>query len=242
MTRLVPVGYLTFREAVIRIEDAMFAGVLDRVVITKHRQSGDDVADGEANQHAVSELWKGVDARKLQPVAFGGYPRRKVKLTAEQTKGIPALRRCGDFSFLRPRNPLYRQLVAWFGLDLANVTLAFQERELEKFCGLLRRNRRRTIGSDKIPSGRRSLQVEVVPIIRDLIATEKWTTAQSLKSLTQKVNQKLWTTAQSSKSETQKVNQKLDRPVSEDTVTRRLDQLYEDTGDRSFQRRRRSRP
>jgi hypothetical protein len=242
MTRLVPVGYLTFREAVIGIEHAMFAGIPDRVVVAKLRQAGDDVADGEANRRAVSELWKGVDARKLKPVAIGGHPRQKVKLTAEQIKGIPALRTCGDFSFLRPRNSLYRQLVAWFGLDLASVTLAFQERELEKFCGLLRRNRRRTIRSDKTPSGRRSLQVEVAPIILDLVATKKWTTAQSLKSLTQKVNQKLWTTAQSSKSVTQKANQKLDRPLSEDTVTRCLDQLYEETGDRSLQRRRRRRP
>jgi hypothetical protein len=115
MTRLVPVGYLTFREAVIRIEHAMFAGIPDRVEVAKLRQSGDDVADGEANQRAVSELWKGVDARKLQPVAIGGHPRQKVKLTAEQTKGIPALRTCGDFSFLRSRNSLYRELVAWFG-------------------------------------------------------------------------------------------------------------------------------
>jgi hypothetical protein len=242
MSRLVPVGYLTFREAVIGIEHAMFAGIPDRVVVAKLRQAGDDVADGEANRRAVSELWKGVDARKLKPVAIGGHPRQKVKLTAEQIKGIPELRTCGDFSFLRPRNSLYRQLVAWFGLDLASVTLAFQERELEKFCGLLRRNRRRTIRSDKTPSGRRSLQVEVAPIILDLVATKKWTTAQSLKSLTQKVNQKLWTTARSSKSVTQKANQKLDRPLSEDTVTRCLDQLYEETGDRSLQRRRRRRP
>jgi hypothetical protein len=241
MTRLVPVGYLTFREAVIRIEHAMFAGIPDRVEVAKLRQSGDDVADGEANQRAVSELWKGVDARKLQPVAIGGHPRQKVKLTAEQTKGIPALRTCGDFSFLRSRNSLYRELVAWFGSDLAGVTLAFQERELEKFCGLLRRNRRRSIRSGKTPSGRRSLQVEVKQIILDLVATKKWTTAQSLKSLTKKVNQKLCTT-QSSKSVIQKVNQKLDRPLSEDSVTRWLDQLYEERGDRSLQRRRRRRP
>jgi hypothetical protein len=189
----------------------------------------------------VPYLNLGVDAGKLKPVAIGGHPRQKVKLTAEQIKGIPALRTCGDFSFLRPRNSLYRQLVAWFGLDLASVTLAFQERELEKFCGLLRRNRRRTIRSDKTPSGRRSLQVEVAPIILDLVATKKWTTAQSLKSLTKKVNQKLCTT-QSSKSVIQKVNQKLDRPLSEDSVTRWLDQLYEERGDRSLQRRRRRRP
>src|SRR5580704_17347721 len=34
--------------------------------------------------------WKGVDAGKLKPVAIGGHPRQKVKLTAEQIKGIPA--------------------------------------------------------------------------------------------------------------------------------------------------------
>jgi hypothetical protein len=77
MTRLVPVGYLTFREAVIGIEHAMFAGIPDRVVVAKLRQAGDDVADGEANRRAVSELWKGVDARKLKPVAIGGTSASK---------------------------------------------------------------------------------------------------------------------------------------------------------------------
>jgi hypothetical protein len=41
-------------------------------------------------QIGVPYLNLGVDAGKLKPVAIGGHPRQKVKLTAEQIKGIPA--------------------------------------------------------------------------------------------------------------------------------------------------------
>ena len=226
MTRLVPVGYQTFHEAVTDIECAMFAGVPDRAVIAKLRQSGDDLADGETRQQAIIELWNGVDKDKLQAVAIGGQPRRTIKVSAVQTKAIPALRKSGDFSYLRPRNSLYSQFAAYFGLDFANVTLAFEKREIEKWCGTLRRTRRRATSSDgaKNSKGRQSRQSEVAPIIQDLIATKRWSAAQSLKSLTQQVNRKL------------------KRLVSEDTITRALDQLFEKTSDRRFQRNRRKRP
>ena len=89
MRRMVPVGYLTFREAVGTIEDAMFAGVSDRPSVAKYRQSGDDVANGKANRKATLELWNGVDKGRLKATVIGGRPRRKIKITAEQTMGIP---------------------------------------------------------------------------------------------------------------------------------------------------------
>ena len=47
MSRLVPIGFLTFREAAAKIEVAMFAGTRDRVAGVKpHERHGGDVGDG----------------------------------------------------------------------------------------------------------------------------------------------------------------------------------------------------
>src|SRR5260370_846488 len=100
MTRLVSLGYLTFREAASKIEEAMFAGTSDRPPVVKARKFfGGDVGDGEANRAAVAALWNGVDNGVVRPVAIGGDPRRIVKLEPDVTREIPFLRRSGDFGF-----------------------------------------------------------------------------------------------------------------------------------------------
>jgi hypothetical protein len=215
-----------FREAAATIEDALFSGVPDRAPVLKFRAAEGDVADGTANKAAVSKLWEAVDKGMLRAVAVGGRPRRIVRLSADMTKGIPFLRRCGDFTFLRPRNEHYAQIVAWFGLDLANITLAFRERDLEKLTPAIRRTRRRASRPSPGPkksAGRPKAVPEVKSCIREVIEQKKWIATESMKALTQQVNRKL------------------PRGVSEDTVTRAFDKLYEETGDRQFQRHRKSR-
>jgi hypothetical protein len=59
-----------------------------------------------------------------------------------------------------------------------------------------------------------------MPVIRKLLNEKEWNATMSLKMLAQKVNRCVDT----------------DKPISEETVTRALDQLYEATGDRQFQR------
>jgi hypothetical protein len=225
VSRIVPVGYLTFREAAVKIEDALFAGVPNRAIVVKFREAEGDVADGKANREAISKLWEAVDKGKLRPVAVGGRPRRIVRLSPDMTKGILALRRGGDFTFLRPRNEHYAQVVAWFGLDLANINLAFRESDLDKLVPTIRRMRRRAsspLGSKK-SAGRQKILPAIKLWIREMIEQRKWDSTQSMKALTQQVIRKSKKT------------------VSEDTVARALDQLYEETNDRQFQRRRRSR-
>jgi hypothetical protein len=68
MSRLVPIGYQTFHEAVAEIEQAIFAGMPDRAIVNKVRQLEGDVADGEANKQA--RLPK-LDGRHL--AHFGAY-------------------------------------------------------------------------------------------------------------------------------------------------------------------------
>jgi hypothetical protein len=224
VSRIVPIGYLTFREAAAKIEDALFSGVPDRAVVTRVRAEEGDVADRQANQEAISKLWEAVDKGKLQAVAIAGGPPQR--LSPDMTKGILALRRHGDFTFLRPSNVHYEQVVAWFGRDLPNITLAFSERDLDKLIPTIRRARRRaarpSTGSKK-GAGRPKAVPEVMSCIREVLEQKKWDPTESMKALTQQVNHRL------------------PRGVSEDTVTRAFDELYEETHDRRFQRRRRSR-
>ena len=59
-----------------------------------------------------------------------------------------------------------------------------------------------------------------MPVIRKLLDEKEWNATMSLKMLAQKVNRYVGK----------------DKPISEETVNRALDQLYEETGDRQFQR------
>jgi hypothetical protein len=226
VTELIPIGYQTFREAVGCIEAAMFAGKPDRPAVAKARAQEGDVGDLEASRKAAAELWKAVDQGAVRPMAIGGYPRKVVRMSAAMTLEIPVLRRVGGFTFLRPRHRHHAEIAGWFGVrQLPGVALAFREREVERLCARLRRGVRRTLGSAKKKSkvGRPTRQPAIRSCISELVGAEKWHSAQSIKTLTHLVNKAL------------------KRTFSDDTMTRALDQIYADTGDRRFQRHRRTR-
>jgi hypothetical protein len=62
-------------------------------------------------------------------------------------------------------------------------------------------------------------------VIKDVIERRKWNATMAMKALTREVNRA----------------GKWSQPVSQDTVTRALDRLYEQTDERRFDRIRRSR-
>ena len=226
MSSVVPIGYQTFREAVAQIENAIFAGQPDRPAVLKARDEEGDVGDDEASQKAVAELWRAVDEGRLRPMAIGGQPRKVVRLPVAMTRAIPAFRQVGSFTFLRPRNPHYGEVTDWFNVrQMPTVTLAFRQRDTGKLCINLRRRARRTAGAP-IKSrnvGRPALQPLVRSWIINLVDTRKWHSTRSMKTLTQLANRTFHAT------------------VSEDTVTRALDQIYAETRDRRFLRHRKSR-
>jgi hypothetical protein len=92
MTAVLPIGYITILAAAEMLQPAMYAGVPDMPIVTKLRQKGIEVNDGPAIDRAVAELWKAVDKGTLRSVAIAGRPRRIVRLDAQFTKGVPALR------------------------------------------------------------------------------------------------------------------------------------------------------
>src|SRR6266536_1048551 len=214
MRALLPTGYVSVREAAEIIARSMFAGVPDRPLVVRFRKRGWDVSGRNALDDAIAELWKGVDANKVRAMAIGGRPRRIVRLTAGQTQEVPILRnaRGRDFTYLRPSNPPDAQFTAWFGVNIAEIILAFREREIERFARSMLRARRRKSASDGGAKriGRPSRQAAVKAAIRVVIERRQWSPPKSLKLLTQVVNRQ----------------GKWPYPVSDDTVTRALDQLH----------------
>jgi hypothetical protein len=229
MTVILPIGYVTILEAAETLLPAMYAGVPDLRIVTRLRQKGIDVRDGPAGDRAIGELWNAVDSGALRPVAIGGRPRRVMRLNAALTKQIPTLRkpRGRGFAFLRQSNPVYDALASWFGSGLPRVKLAFREAEVHKLARKLMRARRTRSKSDdtKKRRGRPSRQLMIVSTVRELIENGKFSPLQRLKALTQLVNRTM----------------KWEKPVSDDTVARVLDHIYQQTQDRRFQRVRKRR-
>jgi hypothetical protein len=221
LSPVLPIGFLSIRDAAEVVAESMFVGVPDRPVVTKLRAMKLDVADGKAIDDAIAAIWKAVDTGKVRALAIGGRPRRIVQLAADLTGAIPGLRspRGRDFNLLRPRNPYYGQITDWFGLNLASVTVAFRETEVIKLASSLRRTRRNAQAAPT-PRGRPSRQAEVISAIEDIVARQKWSSHGSLKDLTRSVN-RIGT---------------FHARVSEDTVGRALDRLYSDSRDRRYQR------
>jgi len=229
VTNVLSIGYVTLLQAAEMLQPSMFAGVPDQAAVIGLRQMGVDVRDGLATDRAIAEIWKAVDSGTVRPVVVGGRPRRIVRLDPAITKQIPILRspRGRGFTFLRPSNPAFHQLTGWFGPDLSNVTLAFREREIEKLARRLTRTRRRTSVSDgaKRRIGRPSRQAALEPVIRELVEGGKWNPLMGLKALARATNRRgNWP-----------------KSVSEDTVGRAVDQIYERTQDRRYARARRNR-
>jgi hypothetical protein len=224
MNAVLPIGYVTLLEAAEMLLPAMYAGVPDLPIVTSLRQEGIDVKDGSAMDRAVVELWKAVDKDTLRSVAIGGRPRRVVRLDPKFTKAVPTLRspRGRGFTLLRQSNPVYHELATWFGDLLHSATLAFRVTEVQKLARRLMRARRTAQKTDgqKKPRGRPSRIVTVQPLINDLVGRRKWNPTMGMKALTRDVNRA----------------GKWPQRMSEDTVTRALDLLYEQTHDRRFER------
>jgi hypothetical protein len=229
MNAVLPIGYVTLLEAAEMLLPAMYAGVPDLPIVTSLRQEGIDVKDGSAMDRAIVELWKAVDKETLRSVAIGGRPPRVLKLDPKFTKAVPTLRspRGRGFTLLRQSNPAYHELAAWFGPLLHRATLAFRVTEVQKLARRLMRARRtaQKTDSQKKTRGRPSRIVTVQPWIHDLVVRRKWNPTMGMKALTRDVNRA----------------GKWPQPVSQDTVTRALDLLYEQTHDRRFARVRNTR-
>jgi hypothetical protein len=231
MTAVLPNGYLTILQAAEVLSTAMYAGVPDLPVVSHLRKQGLDVKDGRAMDRAIAELWKAVDAGAVRAMVIGGRPRRILRLDPELTKSIPTLRspRGRGFTSLRQSNPAYHQLASWFGPLVHTAVLTFRETEVQKLARRLMRARRiaQKADSQKNSRGRPSRMAIVKPVISDLVAKRKWNPIMGMKALTREVNRAgTWSP-----------------DVSQDTVTRTLDLLYEQTSDRRFERlRHRRRP
>jgi hypothetical protein len=221
---VVPIGYVGILDAATMLQPAMYAGTPDLPAVTALRQKDINVGNRQALQRAIDELWNGVDSGALRAMAIGGRPRRIVRLDPALTKAVPTLRspRGRGFTLLRQSNPVYHELASCFGSDLSGIVLAFRETEVRRLAGRLVRARRTILRSNGVKKarGRPPRQQMILPTVRELIESRKWSPLNGIKALTHLLNRK----------------EEWQPPVSEETVTRVLDRLYEETGDRAFQR------
>lgn len=222
MAELVPLGYLSRREAIDVLVCSLFAGTPDQPHVINLREQGVDAADGVAIDKANAELWQSVDDGKMEVFAIGPNAQL-LRIEGSLTGQVPLLRnpRGGDFTYSRPGRSAHTKLVAQFGPNLGSIYLAFCEQDVNKWARSLLRARRRSASIVGRPSvGRPSRQALVMPVIRRLVGEQKWNATISMKTLAHLVNREL----------------KPAKQFSEATITRALDQLYEETGDRVFQR------
>jgi hypothetical protein len=226
MTEMLPNGFLTILQAADALLPATHGGVPDDPLVTQLRDQGLEVGDGVARSQAMEEIWEAVDSGRLTAFAIVGH---KIIRLAD-TKGIPALRnpRGRGFTALRPSNPTYHELASYFGPLVCSATLAFKETEIQRLAARLLRVRRMTQKSQGPgdPRGRPSRIRPTQALIRDAITKKLWNPTMSMKALTQEVNRR---------------SGKCLPSVSQDTVTRALDLLFEETKDRRFERIRRRR-
>src|SRR5215204_3788038 len=122
MADLIPLGYLSRREAVDVIVSSLFAGTPDQPHVIKFREQGIDAADGVAIDEANAELWRGVDEGKVEVFAVG--PNGQVlRIEGGLTGQVPHLRnsRGGDFTYSRPGTSAHAKLVAQFSPNLGSI-------------------------------------------------------------------------------------------------------------------------
>jgi hypothetical protein len=147
---MIPINYLSRREAAAMIAAAKFAGLPDRPGVTEARLEGIDAADGLAIDEAIVELWRAVDEGTLEANVHGPGDR-SLRMSPDETKQVPLLRapRGGDFTFLRPGNPIHEIVVSQFGPRLGLVSLVFPKPQVERLARLVRRRRRRTLAAGR---------------------------------------------------------------------------------------------
>jgi hypothetical protein len=225
MTEMLPNGFLTILQAADALLPAIYGGMPDNPLVTQLRDQGLDVGDGLARTRAMEKIWEAVDSGRLTAFAIGG--RMTIRLT--DTNGMPTLHspRGRGFTGLRPSNPIYHELARYFGMQIGSATLAFEETEIHRLATRLLRARRMT-QKLKGPRDRRGRPNRIRPsqvVIRDVVAKGQWDPTMSMKALTGKVNRA----------------GRCFPLVSQDTVTRALDLLFDETKDRRFERVRRQR-
>ena len=129
-----------------------------------------------------------------------------------------------DFTLLRHLlNPAYHELATWFGRSLlhraARGVPGNRGAEVGAQIDASTANHAKNERTKKFP-GRSPIIATVQPVIGEAVARRKWNPTMAMKALTREVNRA----------------GKWPRPVSEDTVTRGLDLLYEQSHDRRFER------
>jgi hypothetical protein len=221
MSDLLPVGLMSLHEAATYLMERLFAGAPASPIVQEIRDKGFPVDSREQLTESHQCLRKLILRDELKLHATGGVHGKDIRLTGDDLLEIPGLKTAlvSDLSYLRPSHRFHGRFVNWFGIDLSQVGLGVEEHQVHKLTRKLVRARRRTKANAR--KGRPRVLPDVQPVVQEIVVTRRWTTDKSQKELAYLVNQQL------------------SKSVSQTSVTRALDTLYEITKDPRFKRIRR---
>lgn len=223
-------GHVCLREAIWTIAEAKCAGRPFAEAVAQARSQGwASFCDEHEHKAANEAFWKAVDDGHVSVRAVHPASGRMRIIEAERTLSIPFLRhhRGGDLTMLRPANPVYFELVRWFGCPPYELELIVGVNELRRCCARIRINRKRRAreGAGRTSPGRPPSLPETKAVLMELArAGEEIAGPTALKEVTNLVNEKL-------------------KPltVSDRSVGRALDSLFAETSDRRFKRLKKTR-
>jgi hypothetical protein len=227
MAQVIPGPYLSLREAIWTLARARNAGEeTSDDAKHAHKLGFDQEFSRKELQDAADALWSHIDAGKL--TVWAEHPGSNAPLRIEPALlDFVGVRRYGvsDLSYLRPPHRLLHLLAQRFGPSWRDTQLLLDRTELARVERNQRRTRKRKQappGSAK-PVGRPNKVSGAKPAIRKVVDAKQWRGTESLKKLTSILSRAPYNLG-----------------VSTDTAARALDELFQETRDRRFQRLRKA--
>lgn len=207
----VPHGYEKIRDTVRRLYVAL--GGENQALL------GPTIVDERRYTRAVETIWAAVDRGQLTLFIFDGAG--PAALSADVSRAVPFLRRPRVLSlvFLRAAHPLHTYFVENFGIGFPRLALGFNSSDVDK---LARQTLRANQSDASAHSGRPRIG-GVHEAVQRVIENGKWKSSDTLEKLTEFVNKEM------------------PAPVTPDTVARRLEGIFHETGNPLFRRTRRKR-
>lgn len=238
MPAIVPDGYTRLREAILAVAAMRHAGLEAHEAVKKAREEGyESRFTREELEARAKVLWTEIDKDKISVWIEQTTSGRLLKIDAALLDGIPNLRRYsgGDLTYLRPQHLLYMHLEKRFPRKKGQVwpdwlkrfQLLVRDTELksvEAKIRQLRKLQKSRPASSTLP-GRPIKTTKAMPSIKSIVESGKWAFPDTLKKLTNLVNRAT-----------------PDMSLSDRTVERALQELFEETADNRYHRPKKNPP
>ncbi len=237
MPAIQPAGYTRLREAIFAAALIQYAGLDAHEAVRKaqkeHRLK--TWLTREQLDEVTKAFWDDIDRERISVYVEHTAGAGLFRVDPELFEDVPMVRRysVSSLRYLWPKHSLYTELEDKYpsgpGQSLFDWRKRFRlvvaDPELHRFLKRIRQSRKRHASRplSTNPPGRPSKVNEVKAVIREIVEAEKWVAIEPLKKLTNLVNRSMGTT------------------VSDSTISRTLDEIYEEARDQRYNRPRKRR-